>query len=512
MWISNFRYPSSFPHASLMRIHILLLSFLCTFSWSIRAQVHHPKTMLPSRSEQVGEYFNPQQERFKHELMVVPGKRNMFNPSNPVWKWDTIMCYDISSGANSFQRATRTYNSLGEQLTILYERRLASLAWENYARESDTYDSAGNWVAQLQQVWQNNAWVNFQKQEFVYNSSGDQVDWKRMMWDSIAWNNGWHYSWHFDANGLNDTCMYQEGQGCLWVNHWLWIPTYDNNGYFTSVLTKTSINNNWEVTNLDTYTNDSAGHSLTKLQQSWENSSWVNDAFHTHTWDTAGNCLSYLYQLWQNNVWENNNYNVYTYDAGGKMVKETDQCWMTAAWVNCHRDLYVYDTGINLLSETSQDWVNSDWRYAYTQQYTYDSWGNSLTGKIMHWFNGSWHLYDGGLEVYANHERDIVLQGEMCRYEAVIDSILLFNEPTRQALQVSLFPNPAHSMVYVSSPALSTGSHGTLTLCDIRGQCITSKQIVIETTGIDVSGLVPGVYFLRFSNNRMTRVLKFIKE
>jgi hypothetical protein len=47
---------------------------------------------------------------------------------------------------------------------------------------------------------------------------------------------------------------------------------------------------------------------------------------------------------------------------------------------------------------------------------------------------------------------------------------------------------------------------------DLRGQIILTKQMVNETTGIDVSGLKPGVYFVRFSDNRMTRVLKFIKN
>ncbi len=78
--------------------------------------------------------------------------------------------------------------------------------------------------------------------------------------------------------------------------------------------------------------------------------------------------------------------------------------------------------------------------------------------------------------------------------------------------QFTLYPNPAQSMIYVSSPDASTGSHGSLTLYDLRGQIVLTKQIVNETTGIDISGLKPGVYFVRISDNRMTRVLKFVKD
>ena len=89
---------------------------------------------------------------------------------------------------------------------------------------------------------------------------------------------------------------------------------------------------------------------------------------------------------------------------------------------------------------------------------------------------------------------------------------MVFTEPCLSHEQVTLYPNPAHSRIYISSPNASTGSLGSLTLYDLRGQLILTKQVENETTGIDISGLKPGVYFVRFSDNRMTRVLKFIKN
>jgi hypothetical protein len=494
-----------------MKTQILIISFLYVFACSLQAQVQHRKATLPSDSERVGTWFNPPQPGFKPDHMVVPVKRNMFDSSGYVWKWDTIMCYNIASGDSPFQRATRTYNSFGDQLTILYERRLGSLAWENYARETDAYDSAGNWVYQLQEVWQNNAWVNFQKQEFVYDANGNQVDWKRESWDSIAWDNGWHYSWHFDANGLNDTCMFQQGQDSLWVNQWLWLATYDAYGYLTTGLTNTWINNDWEVTNLGMYTYDPDGNCLTILEQNWENSSWVNSTLSSANYDTAGNCLSSLGQEWQNNAWENMRLWSSLYDANGNEIVNLFQLWTNGAWANSGRQLYVYDTSNNMLSATSQTPENSTWRNQDTEQYTYDALGNSLTGKYLHSYYG-WHPYDGSLEVFANHERDMVLQGEMCRYEAVIDSILVSTEPGLSQGKVTLYPNPAYSRIYISSPNALTGSHGSLTMYDLRGQIILTKEIVNETAGIDVSGLKPGVYFVRFSDHRMTRVLKLVKD
>ncbi|MEI7898034.1 MAG: T9SS type A sorting domain-containing protein [bacterium] len=90
------------------------------------------------------------------------------------------------------------------------------------------------------------------------------------------------------------------------------------------------------------------------------------------------------------------------------------------------------------------------------------------------------------------------------------DSVVGLNELIQSKL--SLYPNPAHSTVYVSSSGALTHQNGSLTLYDIRGLLLLTKQVGNETTGIDVSGLKPGVYFVRFSDNTMTRELKFIKN
>ena len=88
------------------------------------------------------------------------------------------------------------------------------------------------------------------------------------------------------------------------------------------------------------------------------------------------------------------------------------------------------------------------------------------------------------------------LLDQICRYAAVVDSVWVYTEPTRSPGQVSLFPNPAHSIVYLSSPGASNEQNRSLTLYDLRGQMVLTKQIVNETTGIDISGLKPGVYFV----------------
>ena len=495
-----------------MKTQILLFSFLCIFAWGIQAQVQQQKVTFHSWPEKAGFSVNPPQPGFKPDRMVVPAKRNMFDSSGYVWKWDTIFCYK-TSGSAPYYRVTRKYNSSGDSLVQLMEIRQSSFVYVNYARESFTFDSAGNWLTYLSEKWENNAWVNQSKKKFVYNSNGDMLDWKETWWQNNHWVNDWHNYRHFDANGLNDTSMSQTGQDTLWVNYSLYIQSYDNNGYRISAVGSSWINNGWSVTNLDTFTNNSNGDLLTYLRQVWENSSWVNSSLSTMTYDTAGNKLSGLNQQWQNNAWENDIMDSYLYDGNGNKIMWLMQGWSGGSWDNWSRDLYLYDTSNNMLSHTSQHWDNSLWKNGDTQQYTYDAWGNSVTGKYLWWYQNSWQPYDGSLQVISDHKRDDYINLiEIYQYAAVIDSIMVFLQPGLSQGQVALYPNPAHQMVYVSSSPALIGQNGSLTVYDLRGQLILTKQMENETTGIDVSGLKPGVYFVRFSDNRMTRLLKFVKE
>ncbi|MCX6305373.1 MAG: hypothetical protein NT040_10415, partial [Bacteroidetes bacterium] len=230
-----------------MKTQILLISILCMFTWSVQAQAQQRKATLPSGPERTGNWFNPSQPGFKRDHMVVPAKRTMFDSSGYMWKWDTIFCYK-TSGSAPYYRVTRQYSSSGDSIVQLMEMSQSNFVYVNYARESLTFDSAGNWLTYLSEKWENNAWVNQTIKKFVYNSNGDMVDWKTTWWQNNTWMNDWHYYWHFDANGLNDTSMFQQGQDSLWVNQWLYTPSYDTSGYMISAVGSSWINNGWVVT------------------------------------------------------------------------------------------------------------------------------------------------------------------------------------------------------------------------------------------------------------------------
>ena len=158
-----------------MKTQILLICFLCIFACSLQAQNPNHQAILPFGPERVGNFVKPTQPGFKLDHMVVPAKRNMFNHSNSIWKWDTILCFDTVHGEPS-QRLSRKFNFSGDSIIQLTERRQGNLLWENFTRETFLYDSSGNMLTYLLERWINNGWENISKREYAYTLNGDPLE------------------------------------------------------------------------------------------------------------------------------------------------------------------------------------------------------------------------------------------------------------------------------------------------------------------------------------------------
>jgi hypothetical protein len=267
------------------------------------------------------------------------------------------------------------------------------------------------------------------------------------------------------------------------------------------------------VSRRESYTHDSLGDYLTSLTQNWQNGSWINYSFSNQTFDSVGHNLTALFQLWQNNAWANIFDYSYIYDSAGNLTSSVRRNWSVNTWENSNQNFYAYDAWNNLLTITYQNWNITYWRNSYREQYTYDSSGNSITGKYLKWYGGAWHPEVGSLSIYADHLQDsYATLPNLYRYSANLDSVLVFTEPARLPVDVMLYPNPTNSIVYVSSFGASFDQQVLLTFYDLRGQLVLSKPLVNEITAIDINGLKPGIYFVRFSDNRMTKILKLVKD
>ena len=79
-----------------------------------------------------------------------------------------------------------------------------------------------------------------------------------------------------------------------------------------------------------------------------------------------------------------------------------------------------------------------------------------------------------------------------------------------QETRLSLYPNPATDIITIETSA--TQAQCQLSILNLSGQELITRQITQPKTQIDVSALPSGVYFVRLTNERTVEVGKIVKE
>jgi len=74
-----------------------------------------------------------------------------------------------------------------------------------------------------------------------------------------------------------------------------------------------------------------------------------------------------------------------------------------------------------------------------------------------------------------------------------------------------IYPNPSSSQITIETPT-TPYKNTFMTIIDITGKELFTRQITEQQTVVDVSGLVSGVYLVRVSNDRTVIVGKFVKQ
>jgi hypothetical protein len=76
---------------------------------------------------------------------------------------------------------------------------------------------------------------------------------------------------------------------------------------------------------------------------------------------------------------------------------------------------------------------------------------------------------------------------------------------------MKLYPNPATDIITIDAN-LSTTATPIVSIADISGRVVMIKELKAERTNLDISSLAPGMYFVKYANDKQTEVLKFTKE
>ncbi|MFO7615360.1 MAG: leucine-rich repeat protein [Bacteroidales bacterium] len=77
---------------------------------------------------------------------------------------------------------------------------------------------------------------------------------------------------------------------------------------------------------------------------------------------------------------------------------------------------------------------------------------------------------------------------------------------------VNIYPNPASSAITIELPHYTTNKNTSMTIYNISGQPLISRQLTEQQTIMDLSGLVSGVYIIRMVDEKGVMVGKLVKR
>jgi Secretion system C-terminal sorting domain len=105
-----------------------------------------------------------------------------------------------------------------------------------------------------------------------------------------------------------------------------------------------------------------------------------------------------------------------------------------------------------------------------------------------------------GYEDFGNSYKVTVM-----KYDSVYTAIDELSES-----RLSLYPNPATDKITIVS--IATPIQSQLSIMNLNGKELTTRQITQPQTQIDISNLPSGVYFVRLTSDRTVEMGKIIKQ
>lgn len=113
----------------------------------------------------------------------------------------------------------------------------------------------------------------------------------------------------------------------------------------------------------------------------------------------------------------------------------------------------------------------------------------------------------GAIEIYGNafgcnSPEEVITACEVGVDESAVISL---------QSSVRIYPNPASTTITISTPT-TPDKNTFMTILNISGQVILSRQITETKTQLDIKNLPSGVYFVRITTDATVMVSKFIKQ
>jgi len=377
---------------------------------------------------------------------------------------------------------------LDSSLTWLWND--VSLLWENDGHDIYQYDDHGNRIVNISSVWNGTSYVNSRKSISTYNANDDRVLLIDQTWDGAQWVNFLQTIYTVDDLGYATEIIIQGWNGIGWQNYFHFVYTYTVDYQRLATLTQDWDETDWVNKSLITNTYNN-GKLEIGLNQNWEGADWVNGTQDHYTYNGDGLVQQILTEVWDEDTWREATRNTLEYDVNGNNTHYLRERSVNGdPWQNFYQITREFDDYNNLSTELKENWSNDAWENDYYYAETYDTRQNFTAYLVQYWLD-EWVNSDSG------------------HYYYTLASAI---EPSPVILsQVSIFPNPAAQMIQISTGSLSNNAN-RVSLYSLSGELLMEKSVTSkEISFLDVSSLLPGLYYVSVSSDQGIETKSILK-
>lgn len=367
----------------------------------------------------------------------------------------------------------------------------------------DKVDENWNWLEYYYKAWdfENNVVTYGYRYLLTYNDKGENT--KELRQDLNLESNYWeNYSqdlFTYNIDGMLDSRVDQDWNQYAndWINNQKRLWTYNPNGtteYYINMVWNND-NNEWVNETKILFSYDEYENNIQKLEQGWdgETNSWGDIYLKwNYTYDLNNNMLESLKQSHdiQNDEYINETKLTYKYDTFGNQTLFLNQFWdsQTNQWINAYKHTYEYNTFGNQTLSLFQTWSieNNAWNNDYQYLYSYNEQGLRVLYVRQAWDieTGQW------MNTY--------------KYERYWSQIEVINVAEIDQSLITVYPNPSLGYIKINT---SINEAIEISIFDIHGRNLISKEISASNNQIDLSQLQKGIYFIRVNGNETHKII-----
>ncbi len=225
----------------------------------------------------------------------------------------------------------------------------------------------------------------------------------------------------------------------------------------------------------------------------------------------------YFYRRYQAGLVLDTDSIAHLYNANGFLKERTTfNIWNVNNWRPYEMRSFTYDANDNMLSTCNHLWDSANGWYVFpdTTWSTYNSYNQIVETKTNYDAGGgnhAWYFYDGSNRLDSAHYITWPHGGDTHYWYYKMEYPLLSSVKTigtKQNLQ--LYPNPNSDKIFLKTKDLSHVQK--IEISDEAGRLLKEEHSGSAITSIDISQLVPGVYYLRaMFSDRREETVSFVK-